>query len=273
MKHIIWALAFFGFVVSPAQAAPVSFFVDGTTAVTGAILGSIASGGSYQTVGDYPTTAGGDTIQTQFLFDTNIINALSSTSADTPRLYSAAAVSAGQQMHYVFNTDTSVPNAYRSYVTNPTSTAYIDTDFQNFGTTPASSSLSLTVYNNVAVDFLTAGVFYDQLTLVGSATNPYGVGNTHTWQLDLYGNSSWLSGTGIPTLTQLQSFRTSVVDALFYMYEADPTGAVVGEVSALNGPFTFSATSVAAVPVPAAVWLLGSGLIGLVAVGRRRQEV
>jgi hypothetical protein len=40
---------------------------------------------------------------------------------------------------------------------------------------------------------------------------------------------------------------------------------------ATNGQLTFAANTVSAVPLPAAVWLFGSGLMGLVGVSRRRK--
>jgi len=39
-----------------------------------------------------------------------------------------------------------------------------------------------------------------------------------------------------------------------------------------NSTFTWSSSTVSVVPVPAAVWLFGSGLLGMVAVARRRRS-
>jgi hypothetical protein len=47
-------------------------------------------------------------------------------------------------------------------------------------------------------------------------------------------------------------------------FSSDPTTGIIG-----TGDFTFSAATV--VPVPPAVWLFSSGLLGLIGIGRRRK--
>jgi hypothetical protein len=49
------------------------------------------------------------------------------------------------------------------------------------------------------------------------------------------------------------------------------TGPFAGATPAFNGTGDLNPKSPAAVPVPAAVWLFGSGLVGLVGVARRRK--
>ncbi len=63
-------------------------------------------------------------------------------------------------------------------------------------------------------------------------------------------------------------------------FDADPEAGNVSRVQqfsgnwtlASNGTLSYSAEVVPAVPVPAAVWLLGSAMIGLVGVARRKSE-
>ena len=45
----------------------------------------------------------------------------------------------------------------------------------------------------------------------------------------------------------------------------------ISELTSSSGSISGSITSVTAVPVPAAAWLLGSGLLGLVGIGRRKK--
>ena len=71
---------------------------------------------------------------------------------------------------------------------------------------------------------------------------------------------SFLSGSG--TATELQGLdRTTSIDFVF-LSEGDP-----GEQYQIN---SLSITSAALVPIPAAAWLFGSGLLGLIGVARRK---
>jgi hypothetical protein len=50
-------------------------------------------------------------------------------------------------------------------------------------------------------------------------------------------------------------------------FSADPLTGIIG-----SGDFTFAAAAASPVPIPAAVWLFGSGLLGLIGVARRRRQ-
>lgn len=287
MKHLTLLVAFLGFVISTADAAPVTVNAVGTT---------IASTGTYAqdfgTGADYPTTTGGDPIEAQFVIDSSLTSILGSPSSGTfGRVYSTTAQAGTQYSFQTTPTEltlgTPPVSPYFSFVTSPSvapfngSGAYMDTGSSAncaasiCGTAmSATSSLSMIIYNDVPVDAaanFVAGTLYDQISLIGTVFNPFGVGSTHTWRLDLYGTSSWLSASNIlPTLAQFNELNggANFIGALLSITETDLNGAKVGTVDSGVG-----VSSVATVPVPAAVWLLGSGLIGLVAVGRRRQEL
>jgi hypothetical protein len=81
-----------------------------------------------------------------------------------------------------------------------------------------------------------------------------------------YGNSAAL-GTSV-TLYELASFNDTTSgdeDANFYASSAAITVSTAGVISGLS-----SGSSPPPVPLPAAVWLLGSGMLGLFGIGRRR---
>lgn len=77
-----------------------------------------------------------------------------------------------------------------------------------------------------------------------------------------------ITGTGFGSLSY---FTVSGSSSL----SADPStfAQIAGTWSlASNGTLTWNAAQVGAVPIPAAVWLLGSGLFGLIGVARRRNN-
>ncbi len=76
----------------------------------------------------------------------------------------------------------------------------------------------------------------------------------------------WNTNLGIPVLNILNADGSGV--------DIDSDGTLGTKMAA--GPFKgspvgFSGTPISAVPVPAAAWLFGSGLVGLVGVARRRK--
>jgi hypothetical protein len=108
-------------------------------------------------------------------------------------------------------------------------------------------------------------------SLLGKDDSSFGIGflpfQTST---DL---SNWGGGTGEVATAGL---TTSGPGSLIYaLTAANPLGAPASVVQSYDASFTssgltFSAASTAPVPVPAAVWLLGSGLLGLAGVARRK---
>jgi hypothetical protein len=83
--------------------------------------------------------------------------------------------------------------------------------------------------------------------------------------------ANWGSGTNL-TFDAEGNGVTNPLD--FYFISADPNDAPGGNIVTYLGNWTLTGESLTfqAVPIPAAAWLLGSALIGLVGVARRRDQ-
>lgn len=122
-------------------------------------------------------------------------------------------------------------------------------------------------------------------TLTGQTTN-YGI-NTSTVTLNPLANEYHDTGSWGDMWNGSHSTEGGLDDSMaFYLvaldFDADPEAGNVSRVQtfsgewklASNGALTYATATVTppAVPVPAAVWLLGSALIGMVGVARRKTE-
>ncbi len=149
------------------------------------------------------------------------------------------------------------------------------------------SALQAIPLNNQNIS-LAAG---DMQTFVGrQSAHGCGTGTTGTctsvaagdaWNINNLTSTKWGANYGLPGNFNGSGGVGSALN-FFYSTAADPiAGTPAGIAPFLGGTWTLSSNDVltysgsapAAVPVPAAIWLLGSGVFGLVGVARRRQQV
>ena len=104
----------------------------------------------------------------------------------------------------------------------------------------------------------------NNITAIGNPTLPIGAlswssslsGTTVTWTVD----SGFLSSATGPKTMKIFSVTSS-----------NPSGPVTWNTNTLGGNIVYNGTTVGPVPIPPAVWLFGSGLIGLVGIARRKK--
>ena len=127
-------------------------------------------------------------------------------------------------------------------------------------------------------DTITAsGVFDDSALSAGSGTILFGSGSINTMTLYIGTEIFTADNDGSPTMT-LSNFSLTDFD---YYALAGVNGAPADFSSFFtgfdDGAFLYgewqTTVTLTPVPVPAAVWLFGSGLIGLIGIARRRQSV
>jgi hypothetical protein len=128
-----------------------------------------------------------------------------------------------------------------------------------------------TTFNNQNVSTLSGHLN----TLVNQVNSTYANGNTSSsvgWGDALNGKNAPISYVS----TLLGNGATIGSSQQMYMFATNGAGASSTSNVYLGGTVTIDAAgniSVSNVPLPAAVWLFGSGLLGLIGVGRRRAAV
>ncbi len=141
---------------------------------------------------------------------------------------------------------------------------------------------SLNAFGLTAGDTITAlGIFDDSVLTAGSGSIDFSLGSGNTMTINVGTETFTASndtgfGTGSGPSITLSSFELADLDFLAFI-------GTNGAPADFNSSFTSfddndvmfgdwqTNVQISPVPVPAAVWLFGSGILGLVAVARRRK--
>lgn len=219
---------------------------------------SISASGSFISVtGSYVTDgmSVGQGYSSTFTFDTNYLNA----------------------SHYTLIPGQESNDAYTAAYTFSGGPYGMSATADGAGGSFTTAQVEVRVFDNVFLSagagagFIQADGYYDLMELMGSQTTasycPLQQGCTQTYEyaplageevgLILVGNSSWFSGGALPVIPNNPSallWATTTAAGV-------ETGNILGSVNS---------STVSAIPVPAAAWLLGSGLLGLIGVARRK---
>jgi hypothetical protein len=105
---------------------------------------------------------------------------------------------------------------------------------------------------------------------IASSDSAFGGNNGGAYYGNFIGGNSAKTGFGA-----LDFYSYTNDPDTFALVETKLNGAAGGDHQfklASNGTLTFNAATASAVPLPAAAWLFGSGLLGLVGIGRRRNK-
>ena len=209
--------------------------------------------------------------------------------------YMSSGLSVGQGMTGTFVYDTDESNADPGAITTPSIVSGHEfSSFYELSNPPYGVSLSIPAISGSFTNSTPVGVVvndnlpltadetgglladgtYDWIEILGSTTtsicllpggtcepDEFSPADGEEWTLALFNDANWFSdGSVIPD--NLPANITAIIVGL----EFDEAGNEIGSVFA-----PVSTVTVSAVPIPAAAWLFGSGLLGLVGVARHRK--
>lgn len=209
--------------------------------------------------------------------------------------YTGSGLSIGQDMTGTFVYDTDESNADPGAITTPSIVpGHEFSSFYEFSNPPYGVSLSIPAISGSFTNSTPVGVVvndnlpltagetgglladgtYDWIEILGSTTtsicllpggtcapDEFSPADGEEWTLALFSDAGWFSdGSVIPD--NLPANITAIIVGLEFDAAGNEIGSVFAPVSTLT---------VSAVPIPAAAWLFGSGLLGLVGVARHRE--
>ena len=151
------------------------------------------------------------------------------------------------------------------------------------GSAAAGNSFGLTVG-----DIITASGQFDDTTMITGVFGDYFDFSSSVNNMSIsFGNTDYTDAKEKDG-GALMYFSNGIFDGISYVAAVDPTIPEFLSNGLVGGPFDVSGTDytgyvdgtwqvdsysdVSAVPVPAAIWLFGSGLIGLAGIGRRKNQ-
>lgn len=87
------------------------------------------------------------------------------------------------------------------------------------------------------------------------------------------GGNLWNIGTSFKSsfLAPLTVTLVAGTDYIVRVHSDDRPGGVVGGLVPANTPFTYNLNATSVVPVPAAVWLFGTAVLGLIGIRRKKR--
>ena len=195
-----------------------------------------------------------------------------------------SSLSNGQSLNATFSYDTDEANASSVNTTPSTVEGHEFTSFYEFSGSPYDASvggpgfsfnneapIGVVVNNDLAISAdETGGVIpdgtYDWIEILGSTASdingPNTPGNGQDWTLAIFAdNENWFAdGSLIPD--DLPSSYTTLLVGIDFDANGDEIGVIIATVDSLT---------ISQVPIPAAIWLFISGLLGLVSVARHKQ--